>query len=108
MVKKLVKPPFKAKPDDKIFCLIAGHVVSVDAYCHGWALRNQLCKYSATCEPYLEYAEHRLKDLSAKWRKIRLPPKTMRILEAKTRAECLMSDEFVAKTILENVREVKA
>jgi hypothetical protein len=104
----LAKPPFRAKPDDKILCPIAGHEVSVDAYCHGWALRNQLCKNAETCEPYLEYAERRLKDLNAKRRKIRLPPETMRILEAKARAEGLTPDEFVAKTILENVKEVNA
>lgn len=104
----MAKPQFKAKPNDKIFCPIAGREVSVDAYCHGWTFRNELCKEAETCEPYLEYAEPRLKDLSTKRHKIRLPAETMRILEAKARAEGLTPDEFVAKTILENVKEVNA
>ena len=60
-----MKPPFKAEPEDKIFCPNAGHVVSVDAYCHGWAFRNELCHDAETCEAYLDFAERRLTDLSS-------------------------------------------
>jgi len=55
----LPKPPFKAKPDDKIFCPNVGHVVSVDAYCNGWAFRDELCHSAETCEPYLGFVERR-------------------------------------------------
>lgn len=103
-----MKPPFKAKPDDKIFCPNLRREVLVDLHCHGWAFRDELCHQADECEPYLEYAERRLKDLNAKRRKIPLPPETMKILEAKARAEGLTPDEFVVKTILENVKEVKA
>jgi len=107
----MAKPPFKAKPDDKIFCPIAGHEIPVEPYCHGWCFRDELCHEAETCEPYLEYAKHRIKDildLSAKRHKIWLPPETMKIIDALARADGLTPDEFVAKTILENTKEVKA
>jgi len=107
-VRKLAKPPFKAKPEDKIFCPIVGREVPVDAYCHGWALRNQLCKKAESCESYLQYAERRLKDLSTKRRKIHLPPKLYAKMEERARAKGLSVDQFAISVILRNVKEVKA
>lgn len=102
-----MKPPFKAEPDDKIFCPNAGHEVSVDAYCHGWALRNQLCKEAETCESYLRYAERKLLELSDKRHKIRLPPKLYAKIEERARAKGLSVDQFAMSVILKNVKEVK-
>jgi len=103
-----MEPPFKAKPDDKIFCLNAGHDVLVDAYCHGWALKDQLCKNAETCEPYLQYAERKLLELSAKRHKIRLPPKLYAKLEERAGAKGLSADQFAMSVILKNVKEVNA
>lgn len=36
--------------------------VSVDAYCHGWAFKNELCHFANTCAPYLELLQERLKE----------------------------------------------
>lgn len=71
-----MKPLFKAKPEDTIHCPDIGREVNVDAYCHGWALRDELCHDAETCEPYLQYAERRLVELLRKLKRIPLPPKT--------------------------------
>lgn len=107
-VRKLAKPPFKAKPEDKIFCPIAVHVVSVDAYCHGWALRNQLCKNAESCEAYLQYAERRMLELSDKLHKIPLPPELYAKVDERARARGLSVTQYAIGVILKNVKEVKA
>jgi hypothetical protein len=97
------KPPFRAKLEDKIFCPSVGREVSVDAYCHGWALRNELCKDAETCEPYLEYAERRLIELQATRRKIRIPPELFEALKDRAKAEGVSPEEFAAQAILKRV-----
>jgi len=97
------KPPFKAKPEDEIFCPSVGHEVPVDCYCHGYAFRDELCKDAETCESYLEYAERRLLELQAERRKIRLPPELFEALKERARAEGITPEEFAEKAILKRV-----
>lgn len=101
------KPPFKAKLEDEIFCPQLKRNVPVDAYCHGWAFKDEFCHDAETCEPYLEYAEHRLIELQANRRKIRIPLEIYTKLKERARAKGLSVDEFAAEVILENVKEVK-
>jgi len=86
-----MKLPFKAEPEDKIFCPNAGREVSVDAYCHGWTFKNELCKNAETCERYLQYAEQKLLEL-----------------QERARAKGLSVNQFGERAILKNGKEVKA
>jgi len=99
----MAKPPFQAKPEDQILCPSVGREVPVSAYCHGWALRHELCKDSETCEPYLKYVERRLVELQAERKKIRLPPELFEALKERARAEGITPDEFAEKAILKKV-----
>jgi len=99
----MAKPPFKAKPEDEIFCPQLKREVSIDTWCHGWAFKEQLCKDAETCENYLEYAERRLLELQAERRKIRLPPELFKALQERARAEGLSAEEFAAQAILKKV-----
>jgi hypothetical protein len=104
----LAKPPFKAKPDDKIFCPNLEREVPVDAYCHGWAFRNELCHQADKCESYLQYAERRMLELCPKRREVCLPPEIYDKVEERARAKGLSVEQFVIGVILRNVGEVKA
>lgn len=99
-----MKPPFKADPSDVVLCPQLKREVPVDAYCHGWALREELCHDANECEPYLEYAERRLIKLQAKRRRIRIPPEIMIKLQERARAKGLTPDEYATRIILKNVR----
>jgi len=99
----MAKPPFKAKPEDEIFCLSVGRKVPVSAYCHGWAYRNELCHDAETCETYLEFAEARLIELQTQRKKIRLPPEIFEALKTRARAEGVSPEEFAEKAILKQV-----
>lgn len=107
-IKRKMKTPFKAKPDDKTFCPNLNREVSVDAWCHGWTFKNELCNNADECEPYLQYTERRLLESRAKCRKIRLPPKIYAKIEECARAKGLSVDQFAIGVILKNVKEVKA
>lgn len=90
-----MKPPFKADSSDVILCPNLGRKVSVDSYCHGWALRDELCHDAEACEPYKEYAERKLRR-----RKIRLPPELFTKLQERAKAERLTPEEYVEDVIL--------
>jgi len=101
-----LKPPFKADPSDVIlFCPRSGHEVSVDAYCHGWALRDEVCKDANECEPYLEFAEKRLMELQSKRRKIPLSAELFKALEERAKAKGLTPDELATRIILKEVKK---
>jgi len=98
-----MKLPFKAKPEDTIHCPDVGHEVNVDAYCHGWALRDELCHDAENCEPYLEYAECRLKELQGKLKRVPLPPKVYIKLEKLAKVKGTTPDNLASKIILKEV-----
>jgi hypothetical protein len=62
--KKISKPPFSAT--EMIECPLPmvkpRNPVSVDGWCHGWALKNELCHYAGTCAPYLDLVQSRIKE----------------------------------------------
>lgn len=104
----MVKPPFKAKPNDKILCPNVGHEIPVEPYCHGWTFRNELCHQADECESYLQYAERRMLELSDKRRKIHLPSKLYDKIEECARVRGLTVSQYAIGVILRNVKEVNA
>ena len=95
-----MKPLFKANPSDVILCPELDEKVTVEGWCHGYALRDELCPNSQNCEPYLSYVEKRLVRMQ---RKIRLTPELYAKLEQKAKAKGLTPEEFAEKVILKRV-----
>jgi len=59
---KRLKPPFKAEKNQLIICPKVQNEVSVDADCHGWALRDELCHFAESCPPYLNLLIQRINE----------------------------------------------
>mgnify|MGYP001042416135 CR=1 FL=1 len=100
-----LKPPFKADSSDVVLCPRLGREISVEAHCHGWALRDELCHDADECEPYLEFAEKKLIELQGKRRKIRLQPELYKVLEERAKAKGLTPDQLVGRIILNEVKK---
>lgn len=60
-----LKPPFKATTEE-IRCPLPMirkfNPVRVHDYCHGWAMKNELCRYASDCGAYLDLLIHRVHD----------------------------------------------
>lgn len=60
-----LKPPFAAG-NEVINCPLPAierlNPVRVDAYCHGWALQDELCHFAGTCSAYLAILQARMKE----------------------------------------------
>ena len=97
------KPPFKADLSDRVFCPELGYEVMVDAYCHGYALRDELCPKAENCEPYLQYAERRIVE-SQNVRRIKLSPRLYRALQEKAKAKGVAPGVLATQIILKNVK----
>jgi len=58
-----LKPPFKATTEE-INCVLPMvkryNPVTVKDWCHGWALKNELCHFASNCHAYLDLLIHRI------------------------------------------------